>query len=66
MKEVASSIVILSAVFMLISAEYFDSLLFWIIGTIMLIEGVTIFIGFTLFPEPFSKWLKIDNYILKS
>ena len=54
MKEVASSIVILAAVFILISAEYFDSLLFWIIGVIMLTDGTILFMVFMFFPDKFS------------
>ncbi len=57
MKEVASSIVILAAVFILISAEYFDSLLFWIIGVIMLTDGTILFMAFMFFPDKFSDWV---------
>ena len=56
MKEIASSITILATVLMLITAEHFDSLLFWVIGIFMLIDGMIIF---TLFPESFSNYLKI-------
>ncbi len=61
MKEIASSIIVLSAVFLLISAEYFDSLLFWIIGVIMLVDGTIIFVATTLFPKRFSIFLENIN-----
>ena len=58
MKEVASSITILAAVLMLISAEHFNSLLFWVIGIVMLIDGTILFTFTTLFPKNFSNYLK--------
>ncbi len=61
MREVASSIVVLAAVFLLISAEHFDSLLFWIIGTVMMIDGAILFIASTLFSGQLSRFLDYIN-----
>ncbi len=58
MKEIASSIVMVAAVLMLISAEHFGSLLFWGIGIIMLIDGAMLFVASTLFPNKLSVWLE--------
>lgn len=58
MKEITSSIVMLAAVLMLISAEHFGSLLFWGIGMIMLIDGTILFVASTLFPNKLSDWLE--------
>jgi len=67
MKEVASSIVILSAVFLLIAAEHFDSFLFWALGGVMMIDGAILFIGSTLFPRQYDKLLEdIDKKITKT
>ena len=63
MKDVASSIIILSAVLMLISAEHFDNLMFWIIGVIMLVDGFILFTASILFPKKLSNWLKSSKRI---
>lgn len=54
MKEIASSIIILSAVLLLISAEHFDNLLFWVLGIVMLIDGTILLVAF----RPFSNWME--------
>lgn len=58
MKEIAGSIVVLAGSIILIAAEYFDSMLFWIIGGIMLLDGYILFTTSVLFPEWLTNWLK--------
>lgn len=55
MKTIASSIILLAAVLMLASAAHFDSLLFWVIGIIMLIDGAVLLIASTVFPSFLEK-----------
>ena len=51
MKEIAGSIVILAASIILIAAEQFDSMLFWIIGGFMLLDGYFLLTASVFFPE---------------
>lgn len=56
MNTIASSIILLAAVLMLTSAAHFDSLLFWVIGIVMLIDGAILLITSTVFPDLLEKW----------
>ena len=58
MKEIAGSIVILAGSIILVAAEYFDSIMFWIIGGIMLIDGYILFTVSILFPKWLTNWLE--------
>ena len=57
MKEISGSIIILAASIILVAANYFDSLLFWILGALMLIDGYFIVAASFFFPEWLSKLL---------
>ena len=53
MKEVAGSIVILAGSLLLIAAAHFNSVLFWVIGALILVDGY-----FLLTSSVFSpRWL---------
>ena len=54
MKEIAGSIIMLAGSIILIAAEHFDSILFWVLGAFMLIDGYFLVAVSVFFPE----WLK--------
>ena len=60
MKETAGSIVILAGSLLLIAGAHFNSVLFWVIGVLMLLDGYFLLTVSVFFP----KWL--SSYIRKS
>jgi len=58
MKEIAGSIVILAGSITLVGAEHFDSILFWVIGAFMLIDGYFLLAASIFFPEWLTKCIE--------
>ncbi len=51
MKEIAGAIVMLAGSILLVAAMSFDSILFWIIGGFMLIDGYFLLAASIFFPR---------------
>lgn len=62
MKEIAGAIIILAGSLLLIAAMSFDSVLFWIIGGFMLVDGYFLLAASIFFPRVLKKLLWKENH----
>lgn len=62
MKEVAGAIIILAGSLLLIAAMNFDSVLFWIIGGFMLVDGYFLLAASIFFPRVLKELLWKENH----
>ena len=62
MKEIAGAIIILAGSLLLIPAMSFDSVLFWIIGGFMLVDGYFLLAASIFFPRVLKELLSKENH----
>ena len=58
MKEIAGSIIIFAGSIILIAAAHFDSIVFWVLGAFMLIDGYFLVAVSVFFPEWLTKCIE--------
>lgn len=61
MKEIAGSIIIFAGSIILIAAAQFNSIVFWVLGAFMLIDGYFLVAVSVFFPEWLRKMLENTN-----
>ncbi len=61
MKEIAGSIIIFAGSIILIAAAHFNSIVFWVLGAFMLIDGYFLVAVSVFFPEWLRKMLENTN-----
>lgn len=61
MKEIAGTIIIIAGSIILIAAAQFNSIVFWVLGAFMLIDGYFLVAVSVFFPEWLRKMLENTN-----
>ncbi len=61
MKEIAGSIIIFAGSIILIAAAHFNSIVFWVLGAFMLIDGYFLVAVSVFFPEWLRRMLENTN-----